>query len=244
MATHPSILAWEIPWTDALGKLQIQGVTKQLDTTWQLNNNRISNRYFHISMDGSNAYTVARCAFYGSKTTGVCVYVLESCPSLFSFPISLSDDFTWDLWTECANWWPCSHQCAAEPPERSLVRINNQKKKIFMKHLSKELTLDCPKICFPHVVSFQFKSLKVTIRLEKLFFINAKSELILGQIRRVPGCETLVVIPSDWNARAENPQFSRESSQSLSQRLTWHEHEFPFWRQSSVRLLVLQCKSN
>ena len=53
MATHPSILAWEIPWTDALGKLQIQGVTKQLDTTWQLNNNRISNRYFHISMDGN-----------------------------------------------------------------------------------------------------------------------------------------------------------------------------------------------
>ena len=66
-----------------------------------------------------------------------------------------------------------------------------------MKHFSKELTLDCPKIRFPHVVSFQFKSLKVTIRLEKLFFINAKSELILGQIRRVPGCETLVVIPSD-----------------------------------------------
>ena len=97
MATHSSILAWEIPWTDELGKLQIQGVTKQLDTTWQLNNSRISNRYFHISMDRSNAYTVARCAFYGSKTIRVCVWVLESCSSFFSFPISLSDDFTQDL---------------------------------------------------------------------------------------------------------------------------------------------------
>ena len=74
MATHSSILAWEIPRTDELGKLQIQGVTKQLDTTWQLNN-RISNRYFHINMDRSNAYTVARCAFYGSKTIWVCVCV-------------------------------------------------------------------------------------------------------------------------------------------------------------------------
>ena len=25
MATHPSILAWEVPWTDELGRLQFMG---------------------------------------------------------------------------------------------------------------------------------------------------------------------------------------------------------------------------
>ncbi|MGH2285407.1 hypothetical protein, partial [Enterococcus faecalis] len=31
MATHSSILAWEIPWTEKLGRLQSMGVTKGLD---------------------------------------------------------------------------------------------------------------------------------------------------------------------------------------------------------------------
>ena len=33
MATHFSILAWEIPWTEEPGGLQIHGVTKELDMT-------------------------------------------------------------------------------------------------------------------------------------------------------------------------------------------------------------------
>ena len=33
MATHSSILAWEIPWTDEPGGLQSMGVTKELDMT-------------------------------------------------------------------------------------------------------------------------------------------------------------------------------------------------------------------
>ena len=32
MAAHPSIFAWEIPWTDMLGGLQA-GVAKELDMT-------------------------------------------------------------------------------------------------------------------------------------------------------------------------------------------------------------------
>ena len=28
MATHASILAWEIPWTEEPGRLQVPGVTK------------------------------------------------------------------------------------------------------------------------------------------------------------------------------------------------------------------------
>ena len=30
MATHSSILAWEIPWTEEAGKLELMGVTKRV----------------------------------------------------------------------------------------------------------------------------------------------------------------------------------------------------------------------
>ena len=33
MATHSSILAWEIPWTEEPGGLQFTGVAKESDTT-------------------------------------------------------------------------------------------------------------------------------------------------------------------------------------------------------------------
>ena len=35
MATHSSILAWEIPWTEEPGGLQVLEVTKVLDLTEQ-----------------------------------------------------------------------------------------------------------------------------------------------------------------------------------------------------------------
>ena len=33
MATHSSILVWEIPWTEEPGRLQSMGVSKELDIT-------------------------------------------------------------------------------------------------------------------------------------------------------------------------------------------------------------------
>ena len=42
MATHSSILAWEIPRTEGPGGLQSMGVTKESDTTEQLNSNKMS----------------------------------------------------------------------------------------------------------------------------------------------------------------------------------------------------------
>ena len=33
MAIHSSILAWRIPWTEEPGRLQFNGVAKELDTT-------------------------------------------------------------------------------------------------------------------------------------------------------------------------------------------------------------------
>jgi len=44
MATHSSILAWEIPWTEGPGGLQYMGVTKELDMTQRLNTN--NNMYY------------------------------------------------------------------------------------------------------------------------------------------------------------------------------------------------------
>ena len=41
MATHSSILAWEIPWTEEPGELQSKGVAKELDTAQRQNNNNI-----------------------------------------------------------------------------------------------------------------------------------------------------------------------------------------------------------
>ena len=43
MATHSSILAWRIPWTEELGGLQSTG-RKELDTTEQL--------HFHLTLGG------------------------------------------------------------------------------------------------------------------------------------------------------------------------------------------------
>ena len=39
MATHSSILAWEIPWTEEPGGLQVHVVSKESDMTSQLNKN-------------------------------------------------------------------------------------------------------------------------------------------------------------------------------------------------------------
>ena len=33
MATHSSILAWEIPWIEEPGRLQFMGLQKELETT-------------------------------------------------------------------------------------------------------------------------------------------------------------------------------------------------------------------
>ena len=44
MATHSSILAWEIPWTEESCGLQSTGLQKKSDTTCRLNNNNQSSK--------------------------------------------------------------------------------------------------------------------------------------------------------------------------------------------------------
>ena len=46
MATHSSILAWEIPWTEEPGGLQSMGVGEESDVTQQGNN---SNNAIHLT---------------------------------------------------------------------------------------------------------------------------------------------------------------------------------------------------
>ena len=41
MATHSSILVWEIPWTEKPGGLQSMEVATESDMTYGLNNNRV-----------------------------------------------------------------------------------------------------------------------------------------------------------------------------------------------------------
>ena len=41
MATHSSIIAWKIPWTEETGRLQFMG-SQGLDTTEQLNHQHFS----------------------------------------------------------------------------------------------------------------------------------------------------------------------------------------------------------
>ena len=53
MATHSSILAWEILWTEEYGKLQSLGC-KELDTTQQLNNHAILVRSLKTTQAVSN----------------------------------------------------------------------------------------------------------------------------------------------------------------------------------------------
>ena len=51
MATPSSILVWEIPWDRGAWRVSVHGVTKELATTRQLNNNNLLNTYLSDNME-------------------------------------------------------------------------------------------------------------------------------------------------------------------------------------------------
>ena len=53
MATHSSVLAWEIPWTEEPGRLQSMG-HKELDTTQQLNNKNKGEKVETVETDADS----------------------------------------------------------------------------------------------------------------------------------------------------------------------------------------------
>ena len=50
MATHSSILAWKIPWTEEPGRLQYMGLQIHLDKTEQLNLNMNQPLHLHFKI--------------------------------------------------------------------------------------------------------------------------------------------------------------------------------------------------
>ena len=77
MATHSSILAWEMPWTGEPGRLQSMG-SQESDTTEQLNNNNLVQRVcVCVSICLCVCLCVCACLF-----VCVCVY-LSVCVCLF-----------------------------------------------------------------------------------------------------------------------------------------------------------------
>ena len=69
MATHSSILAWDIPWTvETMERATVHGITKELDTTWQLNTNNsmdeaseASYKYTSSSLQGEIVKRLKNC---------------------------------------------------------------------------------------------------------------------------------------------------------------------------------------
>ena len=80
VATHSSILAWRIPWTEEPGSYSPWG-HKELDMTERLSNNNkpSSYWYFIVSMEGNKAYR----ALKGRPTTSLPI-TFSSLLSLFS----------------------------------------------------------------------------------------------------------------------------------------------------------------
>ena len=62
MATHSSILAWEIPWTEKPDRATVHGVTKELDMTQRLNNN---NNCSGMPVDGKVLLQAGVCRYIG-----------------------------------------------------------------------------------------------------------------------------------------------------------------------------------
>ena len=75
METHPSVLAWRIPWTEEPGSLESMG-SQELDTTEQLNHHSGAHFYSNLFADH---------------------------PKFFSFCIK--ERRPWGCWTARLNYW-------------------------------------------------------------------------------------------------------------------------------------------
>ena len=79
MATHPSILAWEIPWTEEPGGATVHRVTKESDVTEQLKQQQyikqMNNKDLWYSTGNSTQYSVMAYMGKESKKEWMYVYV-------------------------------------------------------------------------------------------------------------------------------------------------------------------------
>ena len=66
MATHSSILAWRIPWTEEPGELIVLGVEEELDMTQQLNDDNNKADSLQIRLQ----HTILYCKFHTMVVSG------------------------------------------------------------------------------------------------------------------------------------------------------------------------------
>ena len=64
MATHSSILAWEIPWTEGAWRATVHGVAKQSNTTQQLNDDNGLHRGSSLKLKVTLALLPLPCSEY------------------------------------------------------------------------------------------------------------------------------------------------------------------------------------
>ena len=90
MATHCSILAWRIPWTEEPGRLQSMG-SQELDTTQQISTQqhtqclaqvipqlKLSNCHLNVSLKNKDGFSKTFQTLYPSVRTGVTKTFLQS----------------------------------------------------------------------------------------------------------------------------------------------------------------------
>ena len=119
MATHSSILAWRIPWTEELGRLQSMG-HKELDTTEWLNTHHVPDNVLEVGdsakkQQGKNMVSQSWHSSWGDKSRANKENMHMVCKNLIGSVVSDS------LWPQglqharlpCPSPSPgaCSHSC-------------------------------------------------------------------------------------------------------------------------------------
>ena len=153
MATHSSILAWRIPWTEELGGLQSTGCN-ELDMTEQLCFHFLLNQWFHsIWMENLVTLIGTRhtenqtflSAFIPIKIYHIDIYNIKSCLNDSSVVVSLRGCTWFDLlftlinmhiiWSDCLKWlfvisavYIGCHHCPSPLPTTPLVVTQNLSK--------------------------------------------------------------------------------------------------------------------
>ena len=81
MATHSSILAWRIPWTEEPGRLQSMG-SKESDTTQRLKHHHQTYISIQLKMERNDSYTILRMFIQSlspNSTNSLTIDTLHQC---------------------------------------------------------------------------------------------------------------------------------------------------------------------
>ena len=77
MATHLSIIAWEIPWTEEPGRLQSMGL-QESDTTYKLNHLSHHREFKAVLCDSLEGWDGVRGGRKAQEGGGMCILMADS----------------------------------------------------------------------------------------------------------------------------------------------------------------------